>query len=144
LNFSSLNHLFEGGFCHKLIWSSLAPSKVSFIVWEAPHKKILTSDNLQKRRKILVNRCYMCKGSWNWWITCCFIASLLWELAFSCLGMCWVSSDFIMNHLLLGRATLVGKLKRGRPWLFLMWFFGTFGEKETKGSLRMKKLPFSA
>ena len=45
-----------------LLWRSLAPSKASFFVWEALRGKILACDNLQKRRKILVNRCYMCKG----------------------------------------------------------------------------------
>jgi len=60
-----LNHSyvpFKGGFPYRLIWRSLAPTKVSFFVWEATHGKILTCDNLQRRGKILVNRCYMCKN----------------------------------------------------------------------------------
>ena len=61
LNFLSVQYLFKGGFPRKLIWRSLTPFKVSFLVWEISHGKIFTCDSLQKWRKILVKRCYMYK-----------------------------------------------------------------------------------
>ena len=88
---------------HQLIWRTSAPVKVAFLVWEASHEKILTIDNLQKRGITLVNRCFMCKvdvESVDHLLLQCKVAWTLWEIAISCLGICWVSPGNIRSHLL--------------------------------------------
>jgi len=50
----------------KLWWSpshkgKFDPLKVAFFAWTAAHGKILTLDNLKKKRVIVIDRCCMCK-----------------------------------------------------------------------------------
>ena len=88
----------------------MAPSKVSFFVWEAIHGKILTCDNLQKKGNILVDRCFMCKGDSK--STDHLLLHCQFTVAVSLLGISWVASDSIKNHLLAWEGFFGRKVKR--------------------------------
>ena len=45
----------------RLVWHSKVPPRVAFFSWSASLGKILTTDNLRKRRIVVLDWCYMCK-----------------------------------------------------------------------------------
>ena len=45
----------------RMIWQLKIPPRVAFFSWSASLGKILTTDNLRKRRLIVLDWCYMCK-----------------------------------------------------------------------------------
>ena len=47
----------------KGVWKSKAPPRVAFFLWTAVWGKILTNDNLRKRRVVLVDWCCLCKNA---------------------------------------------------------------------------------
>ena len=64
-------------FPRKMVWQSKVPPGVPFFLWFASLGKILTTNNLQKRRIIVLDWCYilMCaKGVGSQWIIFFFIA----------------------------------------------------------------------
>lgn len=60
----SFYRMLEGGgvgvFPWKNIWAVRSPSKIAFFVWTTALNRILTIDNLIRRRHVLVNWCCMC------------------------------------------------------------------------------------
>ena len=100
------------------IWSHKAPPKASFFVWTASLDKILTTDNLRKRRIIIADWCCMCKGegeSVNHLLLHCEVARTLWNEVFVRLAMVWVMPKTV-------EATLASWPSiRGRQPIRAMW-----------------------
>ena len=61
----SMYRLLQGGvgrsFPWRGVWRSLCPLRVSFFVWETTHGRILTIDNLCRRRTIIAKWCFLCQ-----------------------------------------------------------------------------------
>jgi hypothetical protein len=91
--FSSLASGEGNRFSWKSVWKTQAPSRAAFFVWSATLEKILTADNLSKRKIIIVDRCYLCKRdgeTMDHLLLHCDVASTLWNHVFSRFGMSWV------------------------------------------------------
>jgi hypothetical protein len=77
----------------KSIWHTKVPLKVAFQAWAAALGKILTVDNLRKRRVIVIDRCCMCKKSGesvDHLFFHCDAACVLWNAIFSRFSLSWV------------------------------------------------------
>jgi hypothetical protein len=73
-------------FSWKSIWCTKVPLKVAFFAWAAVLGKILTVDNLKKRRVIVIDRCCMCKKNGEFvdhLLLHCDAACILWNAIFS-------------------------------------------------------------
>ena len=52
----------DATFPFKSIWNPCVPSKIEFIfAWETSWGKILTLDQLKRRRRVLANRYFLCE-----------------------------------------------------------------------------------
>jgi hypothetical protein len=83
----------------KSIWKTKAPTRVAFFVWTAAMGRILTIDNLRRRRVLVMNWCCMCKKSGEsitHLFLHCPVASELWSLIFSIFGVQWVMPSGVM------------------------------------------------
>jgi hypothetical protein len=77
----------------KSIWHTKVPFKVAFFAWAAALGKILTLDNLRKRRVIVVDRCCMCKKNGEYvdhLLLHCDATCALWNAIFSRCSLSWV------------------------------------------------------
>ena len=75
----------------------------NFLVWTAALGKVLTTDNLRKRRLTLLDWCCMCKAngeSIDHLFLHCSIARDLWSLVFSIFGVWWVMPCHVLELLL--------------------------------------------
>ena len=84
----------------RMIWKSKVPPKVSFFSWSASLGKILTTDNIRKRRALILDWCYMyknCGESEDHLLLYCPIACELWLLVFCLFGIHWVMPQKVIE-----------------------------------------------
>jgi hypothetical protein len=87
-------------FLWKSIWRCKVPSRVAFFGWNAALGKILTHDNLRKRRIVVVEWCYMYKKngeSVDHLLIHCEVATCLWHYVFTLFGMEWVMPQKVID-----------------------------------------------
>uniref|UniRef100_A0A2N9J9J5 Reverse transcriptase zinc-binding domain-containing protein n=1 Tax=Fagus sylvatica TaxID=28930 RepID=A0A2N9J9J5_FAGSY len=98
----------EDNFPWKCVWRAKVPPRVAFFTWTAALGKILTTDNLRKRRVIILDWCCMCKSSgestdhlllhcsvaWELWSMVCILFGTLWVMPRSVVDLltCWQGS----------------------------------------------------
>lgn len=61
------------------------PSRVDFFVWSAALGNILTTDNLRKRRCVVLDWCYLCKKNGEFvdhLLLHCEVTRVLWDEIF--------------------------------------------------------------
>ena len=84
------------------MWKSKVPTRVAFFTWTSAFEKILTIDNLRKRRVFIVDWCCMCKvhgESVNHLLLHCDVAQELWSLIFSMFRIAWVMPKGVVDLL---------------------------------------------
>ena len=125
--YSSLEGSSTIPFSNSIIWSSCAPPKVGFFAWKASWGKILTLDQLKKRRWSLPNRCFLCcvaKETIDHLLIHCTKTKVLWHLLFTLFSVLWVLPSSVKEVLLVWHGSFVGK-KRRKVWraapLCLFW-----------------------
>uniref|UniRef100_A0A2N9EHY9 Reverse transcriptase zinc-binding domain-containing protein n=1 Tax=Fagus sylvatica TaxID=28930 RepID=A0A2N9EHY9_FAGSY len=77
----------------KSIWKAKVPPQVAFFSWTAALWRILTVDNLRRRRVIIVSWCCMCKADGEFvdpLLLYCVYAKELWDMVFAMFGIHWV------------------------------------------------------
>ncbi|RVW61029.1 hypothetical protein CK203_045822 [Vitis vinifera] len=98
-----------------IIWSPCVPTKVGFFAWEASWRKVLTLDQLKRRRWNLANRCFLCcaeKKTINHILIHCSKARVLWDLVFTLFSVNWVLTLLAKYTLLGWHDSFVGKKRR--------------------------------
>ena len=91
------------------------PPKVAFFAWEASWGKILTLEQLQRRRYSLANRCFLCLSeveTVDHLLLHCVKTRALWNLLLSLFGMAWVLSSSIKETLLGWDGAFLGKTRK--------------------------------
>jgi hypothetical protein len=77
----------------KGVWKAKVPPRVAFFVWTSALGKILTTDNLRKRRVMIQDWCCMCQMSGesvNHLLLHCPVAWELWSVVLTLFGITWV------------------------------------------------------
>jgi hypothetical protein len=84
----------------KSIWQTKVLPRVSFFGWNAAFGKILTHDNLRKRRIVVVEWCCMCKNNWesvDHLLLYCEVATRPWHYLFTLFGIEWVMPQKVLD-----------------------------------------------
>lgn len=127
----------------KMVWKSKAPPCISFFAWEAVKEHILTIDSLIKRRKIIVNRCFLCKcdtETSNHILLWCPFTYSLWRLVYGLMGINWIMVGSVRNELLTWRDFVrIRAFIISFPWPSC----GVLGKRDTLGLLKERKNFFS-
>ncbi|KAG2688943.1 hypothetical protein I3760_09G116800 [Carya illinoinensis] len=91
--YKALTHVPPSTCPWRKIWRNKVPPKVSFFVWTASQGKILTTDNLRKRRIIIADWYCMCRSegeSVDHLLLHCDMVRALWNEVFLRLDIAWV------------------------------------------------------
>jgi hypothetical protein len=86
----------------KNIWRVKAPTRVAFFVWSAALGKILTHDNLRKRKVIVIEWCCLCKKSGesiDHLLLHCEVVQALWSYVLTLFGVEWVMPRTVLELL---------------------------------------------
>jgi exonuclease III len=86
----------------KSIWRTKAPPRVAFFVWTAALGRILTTDNLRRRRVIVLDYCWLCKSngeSISHLLLHCSYATEIWNFFVNIFGISWVMPFGIVDLL---------------------------------------------
>ena len=95
-----VSRLEDSIFPWRMTWQSKVPPRVAFFSCSASLGKILTTDNLRKRRVLVLDWCYMCKSCGelvDHLLLHCPIACELWSLVFCLLGIHWVMTHKVIE-----------------------------------------------
>ena len=92
----------QDSFPWKGVWKAKVPPRVAFFVWTSALGKILTTDNLRKRRVMIQDWCCMCKSSGesvNHLLLHCPVAWELWSMVLILFGITWVMPRGVVDLL---------------------------------------------
>ena len=101
----------------RTVWRSKVPPRVAFFIWSPALGKILTIDNLRRRRVTIMDWYCMCKvdgESVNHLLLHCPVALELWNLVLALFGVVWVMPKGV--ELLCCWAGRFGKFRAGAIW----------------------------
>jgi hypothetical protein len=100
------------------VWKAKVPSRVAFFSWTATLGRILTIDNLRKRKVLVIDWCCMCKSngkSVNHLLLHCPLAQELWNLVLTLFGISWVMPRGV-EDLFACWAGIRGNMDSGAIW----------------------------
>uniref|UniRef100_A0A2N9HQK9 Reverse transcriptase zinc-binding domain-containing protein n=1 Tax=Fagus sylvatica TaxID=28930 RepID=A0A2N9HQK9_FAGSY len=120
----------------KRVWNSKVPSRVAFFIWTVALGRILTTDNLRRRRILILDWCCMCQSdgeSVNHLLLHCRVAQELWNMILNMFGVSWVMPRDVVDLLSCWSGN-VGKGDAGVIWRViphcLMWCL--WGERNAR------------
>uniref|UniRef100_A0A2N9FKE1 Uncharacterized protein n=1 Tax=Fagus sylvatica TaxID=28930 RepID=A0A2N9FKE1_FAGSY len=125
--YSCLSHPFSLPFHWKGIWKPKVPPRVAFFMWTVALGKVLTADNLRKRKIVIISWCCMCKvdgESMDHLFMHCLVAKELWDTILSLFGVTWIMPQHV-RELIEGRFIGLPRQRHSRIWTAvphcLMW-----------------------
>jgi hypothetical protein len=101
------------------VWKVKFPTRIAFFTWTAALGKILTIDNLRKRKVIITDWCCMCKRggeSVSHLLLHCTVSQELWGLVFALFWVSWVMPQDVEDLL----ACWAGRFGKCFFFFFLM------------------------
>jgi hypothetical protein len=134
--YSALSQPATSQFPWRLVWKAKVPSRVAFFIWTASLGKILTTDNLRKRRVIILDWCCLYKAdgeSVNHLLLHYPVARDLWNLVCCLFGVSWVMPRGVVDLLLCWNGSL-GNREASKIWKMIphciMWCL--WGERNSR------------
>uniref|UniRef100_A0A2N9FQZ1 Reverse transcriptase zinc-binding domain-containing protein n=1 Tax=Fagus sylvatica TaxID=28930 RepID=A0A2N9FQZ1_FAGSY len=116
--YSALIQPTRNSFPWRSVWKSKVQTPVAFFSWTVALGRILTIDNLRKRRVLVIDWCCMCKSdgeSVNHLLLHCRIAQELWNLIFTLFETSWVMPSGVEDLFAFWTNTM-GNSESGAIW----------------------------